>query len=76
MRIIVNGEEHQWQKRTISYNEVAELAYPGKGYKELTMTYHWRGPGDLERNGILWPSKSPIDTAEGMTFCAVHTGNA
>jgi hypothetical protein len=76
MKIIVNGTEHEWSERLIAYADVSELAYPGRGYRELSMTYHWRGPGDLNRDGTLWATKPAIEAAEGMSFTAMHTGNA
>lgn len=76
MKITVNGTEHLIMGLPIGYDTIAELAYPGAGYRELTVTYSWRGPGDSSRHGTLYPGKAPIEPAEGMHFTAVHTGNA
>lgn len=82
MKIVVNGVVHDWPDpgqggfRAIAYEDIADLAYPGRYFRQLTMTYHWCGPGDIVRSGMLWPGSKAVVPAEGMKFSAVHTGNA
>ena len=84
MQIIINGVKHDYPHEVIGYNEVAELM--GSNSKELTMTYFWRGPGDLVRKGTLEPGvkqqtndgnkRQTIKAADGMIFNAAHTAEA
>lgn len=85
MRIIINGVEHDYQGEKIGYEEVAKLATGGNS-RELTVTYFWKGVGDLTRSGTLprgiWKRtrdghlRKMINVAEGMIFNVVHTENA
>ena len=84
MQIIVNGVKHEYPHEIIGYNEIAELI--GSDSKELTVTYFWRGQGDLERKGTLrrgfvqqtndGNKRQTINVADGMIFTAVSTNNA
>lgn len=85
MQIIVNGVKHEYPHEVIGYNEVADLI--GLKSRELTVTYFWRGDGDLERKGTLTyrggfhptndgNKRQTIKVANGMIFTAVHTGSA
>jgi hypothetical protein len=79
-KIIVNGEPHEYQHEDIGYSEIAEIAEPG-GKRLLSVVYHWRGDGDSERRGTLYPGpkdqeRKTIKVADGMKFDAVHTGSA
>ena len=84
MQIIVNGTKHDYPHEVVGYNEIAELI--GSSSNELTITYFWRGQGDLERNGTLrrgfmqqtrdGNKRQTIKVADGMIFTAIHTGNA
>jgi hypothetical protein len=86
MKIIVNGEPHEYAHKKIGYDEVVKLA-TGKNSQELTVTYFWRSHlHDLTRNGSLSPGvwkprslgnlRKTIEVAEGMEFTAVWTGAA
>lgn len=74
MKINVNGIDHSVAHSDVTYEDIAELA--GRpGAKELTVTYFWRGPGDITRSGTIIPGKRIVGK-DGMQFTAVHTGDA
>lgn len=74
MQIIVNGERHDIPRGDVDYQTIATLAgKPDDQY--LSVTYRWRGEGDIARSGILCSGES-IAGADGMVFNAVNTGNA
>jgi len=75
MKITINGREYYREKREITYDEIVEHAY-GEGTKALiTITYDWKGPGDIRRQGTIAPGQS-VEIADDMRFSACHTGNA
>lgn len=77
MIINVNGTDHAVSGEPIGYAEVVAMVYPGRSNPPLmSITYSWRGKGDLCRQGTLYPGKAPIEPAEGMNFSCYHTGNA
>lgn len=75
MQIIVNGRSvNVAPEDKITHAAIAGLAgHPGD--KSLTVTYRWRGEGDMERSGILANGESVV-LADGMVFNAINTGNA
>lgn len=54
-RIIVNGREKEWGSRTISYEQVAKLAFPG--YSENSSTVYTisytKGPGQNPEGSMV-----------------------
>jgi len=77
MKITVNGDEFVWSLPTIGYSQIVGLAYPGRTKPPLmSITYSWRGDGDVCRGGIIAPNDPPIAPADGMIFGCYHTGNA
>ncbi len=75
MQIVLNGDKiNVAPEDRISHAAIAGLVgQPGNQY--LTVTYHWRGPGDVTRSGILAHGEH-VALAEDMVFDAVNTGNA
>lgn len=80
MKITINGTELDYDEPTIGYDDIAAFVAIEQRWQPplplLSMTYDWRGEGDLSRSGILSPKSAPIRVAEGMHFSAYHTGNA
>jgi hypothetical protein len=75
MKITINGKEHQHDKCDITYDEIVEYVY-GKDCKTLvSIAYHWKGHGDIERQGIISPEQS-VEIVDNMRFSAYYTGNA
>ena len=80
MKIIINGTETDYDDPTISYDDVAAFVAIENGWHPplplLSVTYSWRGDGDVKREGIMAPNDRPIVPAPGMRFSAHHTGAA
>jgi hypothetical protein len=72
--ITVNGRDYKWEHEIIPYEEVVALANTGRTALH-SVTYFWRGDGDVQRSGILYPEKS-VAVADKMRFTAVVTDNA
>lgn len=66
--IFVNSREHTVQGPTISYEEVAELAYPGK---DFVYSISYTG-GKGGKDGILLPGKK-VPLEEQMEFDVTPT---
>lgn len=74
MEIRVNGIRHDLPRGDVTYEDIARLAgHPDAQY--LSVTYYWRGEGDLQRQGILSAGRK-VAGEDGMIFDAYHTGNA
>jgi hypothetical protein len=77
-KINVNGVDWDYSSDEIAYEDVVRAAWDKLPHEPplMTVTYYWRGPGDSERHGTLYPGKPPIKVENGMVFNAVNTGNA
>lgn len=78
-KIIVNGTPTDYgPSDEIGYDDVVMFAWDKLPHAppRMTVTYYWRGEGDAERQGTLYPGKPPIKVADGMIFNAVSTSNA
>jgi hypothetical protein len=79
-KITINGTETDHDGETISYDDIATFVAFEERWQPplplLSVTYDWRGDGDVSRGGILAPKDKPIKVAENMHFTACHTGNA
>lgn len=79
-KIHVNGVESEHEGETISYDDIATVVAFEERWQPplplLSITYNWRGEGDVSRSGILSPKSNPIRVADGMNFSAYHTGSA
>lgn len=69
--IIVNGNQIVFPRRSISFEEVADLA----GYSEPTITYRFKGAATLGQ-GILAQGDVLLLPYEITIFNAVPTGDA
>ena len=80
MKITVNGTEHEHEGEFVTYDDIATIVAFEERWQPplplLSVTYDWRGDGDVCRGGILGPKNPPIRAADGMRFSAYHTGNA
>lgn len=73
--IHINGQSFSIEGvETLSYEQVLHLLGHRKD-RILTVVYHWRGEGDISRDGSLSPGKS-VKVAEGMRFTVADTSNA
>jgi hypothetical protein len=72
--IIIDGTQHQWSDKEISYNQVVNLAYDGNpptgDQVQITVGYH-RGRGD-KPEGDLEPGQS-VKVKDGMVFDVTAT---
>ena len=72
--IVVDGTQHPWSEKEISYEQVVDLAYDGnppRGENVLiTVGYH-RGHGD-KPEGDLDPGES-VKVKDGMVFDVTAT---
>jgi hypothetical protein len=67
MKVNINGEEHEVEQETLSYEQLVELA----GYKGTpTATYYHNHHG-----GSLYKSKA-VKLEDGMSFSVCHTNSA
>ena len=77
--IVVNGRRYNYPpRRPINYESIFALAYPdhkGLAPDGASITYHWKGEGDRERNGII-DRDTQIYADDGMVFNCYMTGNA
>lgn len=74
IHIIVNGVEHDWAEKTITYQQVVDLAYdnnpPGGENTTFTVTYF---KGHSDQTGFLGPNSKPLHVHEGMEFRVKHS---
>lgn len=79
-KITINGSETEFVERTISYDDVVAFVAIEEQWHPplpvLSVTYSWKGGGDIRREGILAPGSKPITVADGMRFSAYRTGSA
>ena len=77
-KIIVNGTEWDTPASELSYDDIVRVAWDTLPHAPplMTVTYDWRGAGDISRSGTLYPGKPPIKIESGMIFTAVSTNNA
>lgn len=79
-KINVNGTDHDHDGETVSYDDIATIVAFEERWQPplplLSVTYLWKGDGDIKREGIISPASEPIAAAEGMRFSAYHTGSA
>lgn len=79
-KITINGSETEHDGETISYDDIATFVAFEERWQPplplLSVTYYWRGDGDVSRSGIISPKSKPVKVADRMHFTAVHTGNA
>lgn len=76
VKIIVNTRPHQWAEKTISYDEVVNLAYPGQPVgegEEVTVSYT-RGHDD-KHEGSLTPNHS-VKVKNKMVFDVYRTSRS
>ncbi|MBJ8348663.1 multiubiquitin domain-containing protein [Antrihabitans sp. YC2-6] len=74
--IVVNTRPHEWAERTISYEEVVELTYPGHPVgdgEEVTVRFT-RGHQD-KREGSLTPGRS-VKVKNKMVFDVYRTSRS
>ena len=72
--IIVDGTEHEWHEKRISYDQVVNLAYdnnPSTGENVLITVGYRRGPED-KHEGDLDPGHS-VEVKDGMIFDVTAT---
>jgi hypothetical protein len=72
--IIVNGRPFECQDDHITYDAIVNMARAGddRPAPTMTITYHWRGPMDMTRQGIITTSSQPVKLEPGMRFEAVQ----
>jgi hypothetical protein len=71
--VFINGVETGIPGGRITYEQIVH--YAGYGKSTPTVTYHWRGKGDVSRSGAPHKGES-FELADGMIISVVHTGNA
>lgn len=72
--IIVNGTEHDWPDKKISYEEVVGLAYDGNPPSGENITFtvtYFKGQSGQE--GFLNPESKPVNVRKGMQFRVKHS---
>ncbi|CUR51347.1 conserved protein of unknown function [Nitrosotalea devaniterrae] len=70
-QIFVNGQHKTWEKETISYTEVVNLAFPSHGADEMFAVMYTHGPGNSK--GTLVDGQD-ANVINGMRF-DVHRSN-
>lgn len=70
--IRVNGDDWDYNGDAISYTDVVMKVCPRFEPPLHAVTYHWRGDGDIHRQGIMSPTSKPIRPEDGMIFEAVY----
>lgn len=70
-QIFVNGEHTTWEKKTISYAEVVNLAFPSHGADEMFAVMYTHGPNNSK--GTLVDGQE-TNITNGMRF-DVHRSN-
>jgi len=75
--IIIDGTQHQWSEKEISYDQVVSLAYNGNpptgDQVQITVGYH-RGHGD-KPEGDLEPGQS-VKVKDSMVFDVTATNRS
>lgn len=73
-RIIVNGTEHDWPEKEITYQQVVDLAYGGSvhGGAGVTFTVAFL-KGHSDNEGFLSPNSKPLHVRDGMEFRVKHS---
>ncbi|WP_165356877.1 multiubiquitin domain-containing protein [Nocardioides zhouii] len=76
VRIVVNTRPHRWAEKTISYEEVVNLAYPGQpiGEGEAVTVAYTRGPNE-KHEGSLSPKHS-VKVKNKMVFDVYRTSRS
>ncbi len=72
--IIVNGTEHEWPDKKISYQDVVNLAYDGNPPSGDNITFtvaYFKGQSGQE--GFLNPESKPVNVRKGMQFRVKHS---
>lgn len=72
--IIVNGTEHEWSDKEITYQEVVSLAYDGNPPTGENITFnvaYFKGQSDKE--GFLGPNSKPLHVRNRMEFRVKHS---
>ena len=72
--IIVNGSEHQWLEKEITYQQVVNLAYsnnPPTGENITFNVAYLKGRSDQE--GFIGPNSKPLHVRDGMEFRVKHS---
>lgn len=77
-KVTVNGLEWTTPAKALGYEDIVMVVWDKLPHAPplMTVTYHWRGPGDIQRNGTLLPTEPPIKIEDGMIFNVVSTGGA
>jgi hypothetical protein len=73
IQIIVNGTKTDFNKKTITYEEVAKLAYGVNHRDDYSMTY---AKGFAPKTGGIMSKGDKVKVKSGMCFNAHLTGNA
>lgn len=75
--IFVNGDFHPVPANSrLDYETIFALEYPGRAVAPgATVTYCWRGKGDINRAGTIYPGKT-VRPLDGMQVNICFTGNA
>lgn len=72
--IIVNGVEHEWLEKEITYQQVVNLAYDGNPPTGENVTFnvaYFKGHSDQE--GFLGPNSKPLHVRDRMEFRVKHS---
>lgn len=72
--IVVNGTEHEWLEKEITYQQVVDLAYGGSvpGSEDVTFTVAFL-KGHSDNEGFLSPNSKPLHVRDGMEFRVKHS---
>lgn len=68
--INVNSQNKEWTEKTISYEQLVQLAYPGSTRDDYSATFHGK-----REEGTLYKGKT-IEVEEAMVFNIVLTNAA
>lgn len=72
--IIINGTEHEWSEKEITYQQVVNLAYDGNPPTGDDTTFnvaYLKGHSDQE--GFIGPNSKPLHVRDGMEFRVKHS---
>lgn len=72
VELIINTISTTWEKETISYEEVAALAFPKSINLLYTITFY---RGENNADGFLYPKKT-VKVVNKMIFNVVYTNDA
>lgn len=72
-QIFVNGQHKSWDKKTINYTEVVNLAFPSRNANELFTVMYTHGPNNSK--GTLVDGQE-VDVNNGMRFDVHQTGKS